>query len=163
MIPERTVDTHEVMYDRVPHTRSYRFWAVPGRTTQANTQLDLAASVLGSGKNSRLYQALVYNNQLANTVSVYVEEHELTSFFTIDTRLKDGSSLEEVNRIIDAELERFLAEGPTEAELERVKTQTNAALIRGLEQIGGFSGKATALARGELYAGDPGFFRVTHG
>ncbi|MCP4045123.1 MAG: insulinase family protein [Gammaproteobacteria bacterium] len=158
MVPERTIDSREVMYDRVPHTRSYRYWAVPGRTEKENIQLNLAASVLGSGKNSRLYQALVYKNQLANTVAVYVEDHELASLFTIDVKLKEGISLDEVNGIIDAELERFLSYGPTPDELARVKTQTNASLVRGLEQIGGFSGKATALARGELYAGDPGFY-----
>jgi len=158
MVPERSIDSHEVMYDRVPHTRSYRYWAVPGRTEKENIQLNLAASILGSGKNSRLYQALVYKNQLANTVSVYVQDHELASIFTIDVKLKEGTSLDEINNIVDAELERFLSYGPTPDELARVKTQTNASLIRGLEQIGGFSGKATALARGELYAGDPGFY-----
>ncbi len=161
MVPERTIDSYEVMYDRVPHTRSYRYWAVPGRTEKENIQLNLAASVLGSGKNSRLYQALVYKNQLANTVSVSVEDHELASIFSIDVKLKEGTTLEEVNSIIDAELERFLSFGPTPDELARVKTQTNASLIRGLEQIGGFSGKATALARGELYAGDPGFYGIS--
>ena len=163
MVPERALDTHEVMYDRVPHTRTYRYWAVPGRTEKENIELGLAASILGSGKNSRLYQALVYKNQLANSVSVHVEDHELTSIFTIDTKLKEGTTLDEVNRIIDFEIARFLANGPTQDELDRVKTQTNASLIRGLEQIGGFSGKATALARGELYAGDPGFFRESIG
>jgi len=158
MVPERSIDSHEVMYDRVPHTRSYRYWAVPGRTEKENIQLNLAASILGSGKNSRLYQALVYKNQLANTVSVDVEDHELASIFSIDVKLKEGTSLDEVNSIIDAEMERFLSYGPTPDELARVVTQTNASLIRGLEQIGGFSGKATALARGELYAGDPGFY-----
>ena len=161
MIPERTIDSHEVMYDRVPHTRSYRYWAVPGRTEKENIQLNLAASILGSGKNSRLYQALVYKNQLANSVSVYVEDHELAGIFTIDVTLKEGTSLDEVNSIIDAEMERFLSYGPTPDELARVKTQTNASLIRGLEQIGGFSGKATALARGQLYAGDPGFYATS--
>jgi zinc protease len=163
MVPDRNTDTREVMYDRVPHKRSYRFWAVPGRTTNENVQLDVAASILGSGKNSRLYQALVYKNQLVNTVTVYVEEHELTSIFTIDTTLKEGTTLEQVNQVIDAELQRFLDEGPTQEELERVKTQNNASLIRGLEQIGGFSGKANTLAQGELYAGDPGFYRTSIG
>ncbi len=160
MVPERTINSHEVMYDRVPHTRSYRYWAVPGRNEKANIRLNLAASVLGSGKNSRLYQALIYKNQLANTVSVYVENHELASIFTIDVKLKEGVELDQVNKIIDAEMDRFLSFGPTKEELDRVKTQLNASTIRGLEQIGGFSGKATALARGQLYAGDPGFYRT---
>lgn len=160
MVPERTLSSYEVMFDRVPQTRTYRYWAVPGRTEKANIQLDLAASVLGSGKNSRLYQALVYKNQLASDVSVYVEGHELTSIFTVEVTLKKDTSLDEVNTIIDAEMERFLNFGPTKEELDRVKTQSNASIIRGLEQIGGFSGKATTLARGELYAGDPDFFRT---
>ena len=162
MVPERSVDSHEVMYDRVPHTRTYRYWAVPGRTEKENIQLNLAASILGSGKNSRLYKALIYENQLANTVSAYVQDHELAGIFTIDVKLREGITLAEVNAVIDAEVDRFLKFGPTKDELDRVKTQGNASLIRGLEQIGGFSGKATALAQGELYAGDPGFYRTSN-
>ena len=141
--------------------RSYRNWAVPGRITPERRELDIAASVLGDGKNSRLYQALVYKNQLAVSVSVDVEAHQLVSMFTIDVTLKEGSSLDEVNALIDAEMARFLKDGPTQDELERVQTSFNAGFIRGLEAIGGFGGKATALARGELYAGDPGFYRTS--
>ena len=160
-IPERSNDTFEVMYDRVPQIRTYRYWAVPGRTTAERRELDLAASILGDGKNSRLYQALVYKNQLAVTVDVDVEAHQLTSMFSIDVTLKTGSSLDKVNEIIDAEMARFLADGPTRDELERAQTKYNAAVVRGLEQIGGFGGKATALAQGELYAGDPGFYKTS--
>jgi zinc protease len=53
----------------------------------------------------------------------------------------------------------FLATGPTDEELERAKTSTNAAVIRGLEQVGGFNGKAVILAEGELYAGNPLFIQ----
>ncbi len=157
-VPERNHDTFETMYDRVPQVRTYRYWAVPGRITQQRYLLELAASVLGSGKNSRLYQALVYRNQLAVSVSAGVEAHQLVSLFSIDVTLKPDASLETVNEIIDAEMARFLAEGPRAEELERAKTKINAGSVRGLEKIGGFGGKATTLAQGELYAGDPGFF-----
>jgi zinc protease len=160
-VPDRSENTSETMYDRVPQIRTYRYWAVPGRITPERRQLDLAASILGDGKNSRLYQALVYKNQLAVSVDVSVEAHQLTSMFSIDVTLKAGSSLDEVNALIDAEMARFLKDGPDDSELARAQTKYNAAVIRGLEQIGGFSGKATALARGELYAGDPGFYRTS--
>jgi zinc protease len=159
-VPDRRNDSFEVMYDRVPQVRTYRYWAVPGRTTRERFMLELAASVLGNGKNSRLYQALVYQNQLAVNVGVSVEEHQLASMFSTDVMLKPGASLAQVNDIIDTEMARFLAEGPTEEELERVKTVINAGTVRGLEQIGGFGGKATTLAQGELYASDPGFFKT---
>jgi zinc protease len=160
-VPDRSHDTFEIMYDRVPQVRSYRYWSVPGRTTRERFLLELAASVLGNGKNSRLYQALVYQNQLAVNVGVGVEEHQLASMFSIDVTLKPEATLEQVNSILDRELAKFLAEGPTAEELERVKTGINAGVVRGLEQIGGFGGKATALAQGELYAGNPTFFRTS--
>lgn len=160
-VPDRSQDTFETMYDRVPQIRTYRHWAVPGRITPERRELDLAASILGDGKNSRLYKALVYKSQLAVSVNVGVEEHQLTSIFSIDVTLKAGSSLDDVNALIDAEMARFLKDGPDEEELERAQTKYNAAVIRGLEQIGGFRGKATALAEGEVYAGDPGFYRTS--
>ena len=159
-VPTRLSDTYEVMYDRVPQARVYHQWAVPGRTTREAAELQLAASVLGAGKNSRLYQELIYKQQLAVDLSVYVQRHELASIFNIDATLQPDASLEEVNAIINRELSRFIAEGPTAAELDRAKTRINATTVRGLEQIGGFGGKAVTLAQGELYAGDPGFFRT---
>jgi zinc protease len=159
-VPTRLSDTYEVMYDRVPQARVYHLWAVPGRTTQEAAMLQLAASVLGSGKNSRLYQELVYKSQLVVDLSVYVQGHELASGFNIDATLQPDASLDEVNAIINRELARFIAEGPTAEELERAQTKINASTVRGLEQIGGFGGKAVTLAQGELYADDPGFFKT---
>ncbi len=158
-VVQRTNNTHEVMYDRVPQTRIYRAWGVPGRTTKDSALLNLAANVLGSGKNSRLYQALVYQNQLASNVSTLSFPFELTSLFGIDVMLKPGVSTAQVNAIIDEVMDDFLENGPTADELKRVQSQYNAATIRGLEQVGGFGGKAVTLAQGELYAGDAGFFR----
>jgi zinc protease len=159
-VPDRTAETHEEMYDRVPHVRSFQVWAVPGRTTRERALLRLAADILGDGKNSRLFQALIYEAQHAVSVTVSVEAHELASMFLIDSTLTPGSSLAVVNDIIDQELNRFLAEGPGQQELERARTKINAGVIRGLEEVGGFYGKATTLAHGELYDGNPAFYRT---
>ena len=157
-VPYRAIDTKEIMYDRVPQARVYHYWAVPGRTTQDAALLRLAADVLGDGKNSRMYQALVYDRPLAVSVDVSVENHSLTSMFSVDVTLQPGASVEEVNAIIDRELKTFRKEGPTAEELQRAQTKINAQTVRGLEQIGGFGGKAVTLAQGQLYAGDPAFF-----
>jgi zinc protease len=157
-VPYHAHDTHETMYDRVPQARVYHYWAVPGRTTRDAAMLRLAADVLGDGKNSRLYQALVYNKPLAVDVDVSVENHLLASMFSVDVTLQPGTSVDEVNAIINRELAKFRQEGPTADELERAQTKINASTVRGLEQVGGFGGKAVTLAQGELYAGDPGFY-----
>ncbi len=157
-VPTRTENTIEEMVDQsAPQVRIYRNWAVAPRASSDVQQLRLAADILGGGKNSRLYQALVFNNQLASNVNVSVQQFELASMFEVQVTLKDGSDPVEAERLINAELEKFLADGPTVDEIKRSKTKISARIIRGLEQIGGFNGKATALAQGELYTGDPGF------
>lgn len=159
-VPEKPSVTRERLFDRVPQARIYRSWAVPGRTTATRAQLDLAASLLGSGKNSRLYKALVYDEQLATDVSAGVTPNELASIFRITVSLKPGGDVARVNARLDALLAEFLDDGPRRDELARAKTKINAGFVRGVEQIGGFSGKASILAQGELYAGDPGFYRT---
>jgi len=160
MVPERSADTFEVAYEAVPQIQTSRFWVMPGRSTHEAAMMSLTASILGSGKNSRLYQALVYENPLAVTVDVSIDDNELASTFEIAVTLKPDASLEEVNTILDKEIAEFLENGPSAKELERAQTKINASLIRGLEAIGGFGGKAVTLAEGELYAGDPGFYQT---
>ncbi len=160
LVPDRTITTSEVMLERVPQTRILRYWAVPGRTTQENADLTLAAYVLGDGKNSPLYQELVYKTQMASNASVDLEQHSLTSMLSVDVMLNPDADEAKANAIIDKVLATFMANGPSTEELNRAVTKIRGRTIRGLEQIGGFGGKATALARGELYADDPGFFKT---
>ncbi len=163
MVPVLESSTHEILYDQVPQARIYRSWAVPGRVTQEGARLQLAAAILGSGKNSRLYRELVYQRQIATQVSADYESHTLASIFTIDAMVKPGVDPDEVSQVIDVVVDKFLEKGPTKAELARVRTSINAGLIRGLEQVGGFGGKAGTLARSELYGGSPDFWRTRLG
>ncbi|MEE8108915.1 MAG: pitrilysin family protein [Gammaproteobacteria bacterium] len=163
MVPVRDTSTLEVMYEQVPQARLYRSWAVPGRTELEGAHLQLAAAILGSGRNSRLYRELVYQRQIATAVSVDYEAHTLAGIFTIDAMVRPGSNPAEVSRVIDQVVEEFLDKGPTKAEIARVRTSISAGLIRGLERIGGFGGKAVTLARSELYGGSPDFWRTRLG
>ena len=56
---------------------------------------------------------------------------------------------------------RFLKEGPTPSELERVQTAYLAGFLRGIERIGGFGGSSDQLAQYAVYTGDPGGYKVT--
>ncbi len=159
-VPEREYSTLEVLNDAVPQARSYRVWAVPGWTHKDRLLLQLAASILGDGKSSRLYQSLVAELDYAVSVSAEIEPFELASLFSIDTTLAQGIDTWQVNEIIEQELSGFLRDGPGQNELDRAKTRINAGIIRGLEHVGGFSGKATTLAQGELYDGNPAFYKT---
>jgi len=154
MIPERSVNTSEEMFDNVSQTRITWNWAVPGRTTKAATELSLAAEILGGGKNSRLYKALIHNEQHATKVNSSVEKHELSSIFSISVTLKTGGDIDEMEKMVDGILTDYLANGPTADELSRLKTVINGGVIRSLESVGG---KARTLAKGALYADNPNF------
>ncbi|MFZ1724519.1 MAG: insulinase family protein, partial [Dokdonella sp.] len=54
----------------------------------------------------------------------------------------------------------FLKHGPTDEELERSRMSSRAGFIRGLEKVGGFSGKATVLAESQVYRGDPAAYKL---
>jgi len=158
--PKLDVDKHEVMYDRVPQPRLDRNWVAPGRTTRDAVLLGLAAEVLGGGKTSRLYRKLVDELQIATTASASNQNQELLSFFSTTVDAKEDADLKRVEREMEGVIATFLDRGPTAAELKRAKTGIKAGVIRGLEKVGGFGGKAVTLAQGELYAGDPGFIKT---
>ncbi len=159
-VPIRAANTRDVLRDRVPQPRVYRYWAIPGRTTREAQLLMLAADVLGSGKSSRLYEALVVEQKVATEVSAEVEEHELASQFQVKVTLADGVDVAEGARRLDAELARFLQSGPTAEELDRVRMSRYGGFVRGIERVGGFTGKTAVLAEGWLYADDPAFYRT---
>ena len=159
-VPERTRNTSEVMYDEVPQARIVRSWVMPGRTTQERSDLDLFATVLGGAATSRMDRDFVFDRQVATGVSAYVEDHQLASIFTVNITLKQGEDVEAASARLDEIMADLLQNGPTAAELRAAQTRTNARMIRGLEQIGGFGGKAVTLAEGALYANDPGFWRT---
>jgi predicted Zn-dependent peptidase len=149
------------MTDNVAQTRIYREWNTPGLDASGNDRLllDLAAEVLGGSKTSRLYQRLVYKDKLVDDVSVYNMTFELASMTQLQVDVKKGVDAKQVDAAIADEWAKFLKDGPTAEELERVKTTYKAATIRGLERIGGFAGKAVTLAEGEVYRGDPGAWK----
>jgi zinc protease len=151
------------MQDRVPQARIYKVWNVPGWGTAEADYLDIAADVLASGKNSRLYKRLVYDEQLATDVSAFAWDRELGGQFYIQATARPGQDLAPIEKAIDEEVARLLREGPTAVELERSKSQRRAGFIRGIERIGGFGGKSDILATNLTYAGDPAYYKVSFG
>ncbi|MBN8727717.1 MAG: insulinase family protein [Xanthomonadales bacterium] len=156
-IAPRTESTRDSMFDQVAQSRIYREWNVPELGNPDETLLELAAAVLGGGKTSRLYERLVYRDQLADGVSVGVQPFALASMFQLQATVKNGVDPAKVEAAIAEEWARFLKEGPTEDELQRVRTDARASFVRGLERV---NGKATILAEGQLYLDDPAAWKA---
>ncbi len=160
-VAKRSETHRQVMTDRVPQARIYKVWNIPEWRSETARHLDLVSDVLAQGKTSRLYKRLVYDDQIATDISAFVDLREIGSQFHIRATARPGADLEEVERALDEELDRFLVEGPTVEELERAKTQFRSRFIRGVERIGGFGGKSDVLAQNEVYGGSPDFYKVT--
>jgi zinc protease len=159
-VAKRTGSQRGILQDRVPQARIYKVWNIPGWATADADYLNLVSDVLSSGKSSRLYKRLVYDDQIATDVTASLDLREIGGLFSIEATARPGIELSRVEKAVDEELARFLAGGPTPVELRRVKTQYRAAFVRGVERIGGFGGKSDVLAQGEVFAGRPDFYQV---
>lgn len=152
--------THkQVSYDRVPQTMLMKSWNIEGNHSTDTNYLDMVAAVLSSGKSSRLYKRLAYDEQLVSSVSAYTSAGEIAGTFEITAMITPGVDEALVDRIIEEELAKFLKDGPTKKELERIKIESISGFVRGMEKIGGFGGKSDILASNYTYTGDPTFYQ----
>ncbi|HEX8444470.1 MAG TPA: pitrilysin family protein [Allosphingosinicella sp.] len=149
------------MRDRVAATTVSRYWPVPGQLDKQMVALDIAGSVLGGLSSSRLDNALVRDEKIAVQVSAGLSPFQRAGLFSVSATVKPGVDPALVERRLDELVAQFVAEGPRPEEVTRAATTEVAARVRGLEQVGGFGGKAVALAEGQVYAGDPLYYKKT--
>ena len=158
-VPVLAAPKAEVMKDRVAAALVIKAWPVPGLNDPAAVPLDVAASVLGGLASSRLDNILVKREKLAVQVGADNSSFAQVGNFTINAVVRPGVDPATVAKRIDSILADFMRTGPTANEVQRVVTTTLADRIEGLQSVGGFGGKAVALAQGELYSNDPGFYK----
>jgi predicted Zn-dependent peptidase len=159
-IPARTIETRQVYQDRVPEIRLVQVWNTPKFGDREDAHFDLISSILTTGKNSRMFKKLVYEDQTASSVNSFQWSKEISSNFVIQANVKPGQSAEEVEATLDQVLAEFLETGPTETELNRAKASYFSGFIKGMERIGGFGGKTDILARSATYFDDPEYYKI---
>ena len=145
--------------DKVPQVMVRRMWNVPQVGSRDTDMLDLFSDVLGGSASSRLDKRLVHQDKLVDSVGTGNWASQLGGNFFVTAMVKQGVDPARVEAIIDEELNKLIAEGPTAEELARAKTSYESNFIRGIERIGGFGGKADVLASCAIYENNPGCFR----
>ena len=129
-------DTRVTVPDQVPLPRVYLAHRIPPFGTDAFDALDVAADVLGAGRASRLYASLVREQRLAQDASVFVfPVVGGASMFALWVTARPGVSPETLEAATLAELDRLAADGPSDADLERVKNLHAAHAAGALERI----------------------------
>ena len=160
-VPTLAAPKSIVMKDRVAAVQLQRYWAVPGLLSDQIAALDLGASILGGLASSRLDNILVRNEKLATAVSASYQPFHRIGQFEVDATVKPGVDPALVEKRLNEILADYIANGPTEDEVRRAATREVSGRIRGLEQVGGFGGKAVALAEGQVYAADSDYYKKT--
>ncbi len=151
----------EIIHDRVPQSRIYKAWGTNKFQSEDSVFMQLIDTILTQGKTSRLFNRLVYRDQIATSVNSYLFSGDIAGFYYIQASAQPGGNLENVEDAMNEELLNFFIEGPTEKELDRAKTLIKSRFIRGLEKVGGFGGKSDILAQNAIYANDPGYYKTT--
>ncbi|MFA4940076.1 M16 family metallopeptidase [Brevundimonas sp.] len=158
-VPTLSAPVNETTHDRVSNAQVEISWVVPGMLDADSVPLSVGASVLGGLASSRLDNELVRGDQSAVSVSASNGAYHRVGIFEISATVKPGEDPAAVEARTREILNGLIANGPTQDEINRVVTQYASRRIQGLEQVGGFGGKATALAEGQLYAGDPEHYK----
>ncbi len=142
-----------VMEDKLAKLRRVHYaWHSPANYAPGDAELSVLASALGAQGTGRLYRALVIDHPFARFVRVAQSGAQLSSTFEIIVDVNPDVDLAEVEKIIDAELERANKEPISMREFKRVLTNLEAGLIWGLERVGQ---RAETLQDYNHYIGNP--------
>jgi zinc protease len=157
MAPPILEEKRAELTDDVELPKVYMGWVTPAVFTPGDAELQLAAMVLADGKSSRLYRELVEKQQIAQSVNAYQYPLTFGSVFAVEVVGKAGQTPGKLEAEAWGVMEAMRGKPPAQAELDRVWTSTRARVLRGLEELGGFGGKADTLDYYNHHTGDPGY------
>ncbi|GDX80629.1 hypothetical protein LBMAG42_24400 [Deltaproteobacteria bacterium] len=140
--------------DKVPFEKVWMVWPTPALFEPGDADLDLLASALAAGKESRLYTALVHDLQLAQDVTAYQGSQAWQSTFVISATASEGHTGDELVAAIDKVLAEAKLAGVTDAEVEVGRTAYEVQFFGNLSSI---QGKADLLNSYNTRTGDPGY------
>ncbi|MBU0509902.1 insulinase family protein [bacterium] len=145
-----------VAQDVVSLPRYHCIWHTPPLFAPGDAEADLLATILASGKTSRLHKTLVYDKQIAQDVSAYQSSGELGSTFNIEVTAREGHTCEEMEKAVDEILRDVLDKGIRADELKRAQTGYEAGFVRSLQTV---SGRANSLNSYNVWLGTPDRFQ----
>jgi len=127
-------------------------YLTPRQADPDSSVLRVVDALLSMGESSRLYNSLVYTQQLAAEVDAQSDLREDISMFYIIAILSEGKKPEDVEKSLLAEIKKLQDTPVSAAELEKAKNQIITDQLRQRENN---NGKALALGEAAVLLGDP--------
>lgn len=151
--PERTGEKRFMEYGaNVPLPGVGITYLVPPEKSEDAPALVMADVVLSRGRSSRLYQSLIYQQQVAQSANANADLREDAGLFELTTIVAAGKKPEDAENSLRAEIRKLQETPVSAAELEKVKNQFITGQLRQRETN---NGKALALGQAALLRGDP--------
>jgi len=113
--------------------------------------LKVLSQILFSGQSSRMFRKLIYDKQMALSISGGVDEQIDPGLFYIEASVKPGFTVEQVEKEIYDELEKIQTEPVSDQELQKAKNKLEANFYYGLQSV---SSKASRIGYSQTIAGD---------
>jgi zinc protease len=120
---------------KVPANALYMTYHMGGRFEPDFYAADLLSDVLSRGHSSRLYQQLVIKKEIFTSISSFTMGTIDPGLLVISGRLQDGIALADAEGEVNAVLDEVMKNGPTDAEVEKVKNQALSALQFGEVEV----------------------------
>ncbi|HKP92992.1 MAG TPA: insulinase family protein, partial [Chthoniobacterales bacterium] len=151
--PPRKEDKRETTFsERAPLAAMAVTYLGPSIRSNDGPALSLVGEILAGGDSSRLYEHMVYQQQVVQSVSCDADLREDLGLIAFRLILASGKTIAEAEKSLSNEVEQVLKNGVTEAELEKAK---NRFLTGKLQERETFNGRASALGQAAVIYGDP--------
>jgi len=112
-------------------------YKAPPATSPDLPALDVLSSILSEGESSRLHQALVYEKQIALSVSASFRTRIDPSLFEVYVEMRPGKTGADGEAAVYEVLGKIASDGPTDRELTKAKNLLEANFVRGLKTNNG--------------------------
>ena len=117
----------QTVYADVPYPAVYKMYHIPGHREDGYYLADLLTDLLSNGKSAILYQYLLKQQQLVQSVSAYTWGlHDPGPIF-VDARLSEGVSTQTYDRHLQIAIDQL--QKLTEEDLDRIKGKLAAIFV----------------------------------
>jgi predicted Zn-dependent peptidase len=133
--PEKKEERRARIDDKLARlTRIDVVYRVPEATSADSRALSIAASIMGAGESSRLYQKLVKEKEVASQAMCGVDGRAGPSEWVVRAMVRPGKTPEEVEDLITAEVAKLNAEPVTGEELQRSRSSIRRSMLVGTRE-----------------------------
>jgi predicted Zn-dependent peptidase len=151
-LPEQTAARTAALEDTHAKTPAFLYgWSILPNREPDHYALEFAMSVLSDGESSRLHQKLVRDKALAQEVWGWTGDHRGPDLAGIEVKLTEGARLADTQKATDAVVDALAKDGPTDAEMTKVRNRIEASFLFGLQSN---LQRANQLGQYELFYGD---------